>query len=83
MVSEDIVLDNPTVWRSIVCTGTHMLIMSGMDEVDVLVRFGIGSNAEGIRLAAGDTMSVSETIYVKPILLPYQQYQHTTINVIR
>lgn len=83
MLSEDIVLDNATVWRSVVCTGDQIHIMSGMDEVDVLVRFGIGSNAGGIILTPGDTLSAAETVYVKPLLKPMQQYQHTTINVIR
>lgn len=83
MLSEDIVLNDATVWRSVVCTGDQIYIMSGMDEVDVLVRFGIGSNARGIILAPGDTLSAAETVYVKPLLKPMQQYQHTTINVIR
>lgn len=83
MLSEDIILNDATVWRSVVCTGDQIHIMSGMDEVDVLVRFGISSNASGITLTPGDILSAAETVYVKPLLRPNQQYQHTTINVIR
>lgn len=41
----------PTSFKTEILTGTQMLIMSGMDEVDILIRFGISSTAQGINIS--------------------------------
>ena len=63
MRQEDIVL-NVGEWTPIVCTGSqiHILVVS---NCDLAVRFGADSTSQGIEMHPGDTMSASETLYVK------------------
>ena len=66
MTTEDVSLSYTAGWTAIVMTGTvvHITELRG---TEILYRFGISSSSKGTLLDAGKSLSVDETIYVKPI----------------
>ena len=64
MVTSDIVVLSSDGWVPITCTGTVVHILS-VKNSDLNVKFGSSGSSDGLTLNPGDTLSASETIYVK------------------
>lgn len=63
MTQEDIVLADDN-WTAIACPGTEVHLLA-IYNGDISVRLGSGSTSNGLELFPGDTLSASESIYVK------------------
>ena len=62
--TEDIVVDYDAGWLAIVLTGT-VIHISEVRGAEVLYRFGINSDSNGTYLNIGESISTSETVYIK------------------
>jgi hypothetical protein len=64
MTQEDIKLLTPDEWVAVDCPNgvLHILVIR---NGDIQLRFGSNSTSEGMVLYPGDTISASETVYVK------------------
>jgi len=66
MTSEDILLPSNDDWVALVLTGTVIHIVE-VEGSALWFRFGISSTSKGAKLDVGESLSVDETIYVKPL----------------
>ena len=65
-LTEDIVLTHSEGWRAIVPTGTYMTV-EVVEGNTITCRLGISSISSGFPLYRGDSVRVSETIYIQSI----------------
>lgn len=68
MLTEDITIPKDGSWTEVTLTSTITIIYND-SGVDMMVRFGASSTSNGIRLSPGDSMSVDESIYIRPSTL--------------
>ena len=67
LFTEDITLDYGEGWLALVLTGTSIYVSAirGSTKAKLLYRFGLESGSKGTYLEVGDSLAVSETVYVK------------------
>lgn len=78
MVTYTIPLDRTDdTWRSITNTGEYMVLAGHTGAFRL--RFGITSSSEGFLVHPGESVKVTETVFVKPELRPTLTSNYTVV----
>ena len=65
LFTEDIIITEQDGWTAIVLTGT-VIYITEIRQNRLMYRFGISSLSNGAILENGESITIAETIYVKP-----------------